>query len=134
MVARFQYAAPFAAEPVPQPTRTSDRRDMRIGTWTVKTEKIQLEIWDGQIEDGDIISVQVNGANVAEKLMVTKAKQHFGVSLRPGNNRILFRAENLARIPPNTAVLRVIAQGEERTFQLNTDFERNNVLHIILDF
>lgn len=133
MVARFQYDPPFSTEQIPQPVRTSDRRDMRMGTWAVKTEKIQLEIWDGQIEDGDIISVQVNGAKVADKLMVTKAKQRFGVSLRPGNNRILFRAENLGRIPPNTAVLRVIAQGEEKTFQLNTDFERNNVLHIVLE-
>lgn len=135
MVARFQYIPPPAVEPeVPMKPiyrgTTAGRRNMRIGQWRVPTEKILLEIWDEQVEDGDIISVEVNGASIADQVMVTKTGKRFGMSLNPGNNRILFRAENLGRIPPNTAALRIIAGGTEKVFQLSTDFERNNVLDI----
>ncbi|SKB38135.1 hypothetical protein SAMN05660226_01041 [Parapedobacter luteus] len=140
MVARFQYRPGSAAvRPHPEPTvpayrgKTAGRRNMLIGQWTVRTEKIELEIWDQQVEDGDIISIQVNGATVADGLAVTKAGKRFGVMLKPGNNRILFRAENLGRIPPNTAALRITAGGQTKTFQLSTDAERNNVLDIILE-
>ncbi len=150
MVARFQYlpagegkdrsgegeaCRPVADNPAEKPRysgKTAGRRDLRIGQWTVQSEKVQLEIWDEQLEDGDIISVQVNGIPVADRITVTKGGNRFGIALKPGNNRILFRAENLGRIPPNTAALRIIAGGEERTFQLSTDFERNNVLDIVV--
>ena len=160
MVARFQYqpptptiadtapAAPSEVAPVADKPATSDtvgvqatdkpqysgrtagRRDIRIGQWTVPSDKVQLEIWDEQLEDGDIISVQVNGAPVAEQVTVSRLGQRLGITLRPGSNRIMFRAENLGRIPPNTAALRITAGDQERVYQLSTDFERNNVLDI----
>lgn len=151
MVARFQYTpaeeenvadevedsdTPAVDEPPEKPQytgKTAGRRDMRIGQWTVPSENIVLEIWDEQLEDGDIISVSVNGAPVIKQVKVTKAGQRFGIALKPGNNRVLFRAENLGRIPPNTAALRITAAGQGKTFQLSTDFERNNVLDIRVD-
>jgi len=53
--------------------------------------------------------------------------------LKRGKNRIVFRAENLGKIPPNTAVLLVHAGGEQRKFYLSTDFERNNVLDVLFE-
>ncbi len=148
MVANIRYKRP---EPIPeippeisrdtvvsettperQPVRYNrGRRDLRVGEWEVRTEKVTLEIWDEQIEDGDIVSLEVNGARVADQVEVSKDGKRIGVSLNPGRNRIVFRAENLGRIPPNTAALRVVSGGEERKFHLSTDFERNNVLDII---
>jgi len=107
-------------------------KDQRIGRWNTTEKRIILEIWDEQVEDGDIISLTVNGATIAEQVNVTKNRQRFGVSLSPGRNHIVFRARNLGRIPPNTAALRVSAGGKEQVFHLSTDFERNNVLEIFV--
>lgn len=153
MVARFQYQpkAPATTQPpvtpVPDaPPRTIDhdepttpgtpvytkgRRNQRIGQLTVSAEQVMLELRDEQVEDGDVISLEVNGAVVANGMEVTQQGRRFGVTLKRGRNRIVFRAENLGRIPPNTAVLLVDADGEQRKFHLSTDFERNNVLDVI---
>ena len=127
---------PEASDEQPAPPKSSPivytkgRRDQRIGRMDVHTEKVVLEIRDEQLEDGDLISLEVNGAIVASGLEVTQQGRRFGVSLKPGQNRIVFRAENLGSIPPNTAVLLVHAGGEQRKFYLSTDFERNNVLDV----
>lgn len=136
MVANFRYHPPVrsaAGEKPSGPTtvsRTKGRRNLRIGAWKVQAEKLILEIHDEQLEDGDVISLEVNGALVADHVEVSREGKKLSVSLAPGRNRIVFIAENLGRIPPNTAALRVIAGEEERMFHLSTDFERNNVLEI----
>lgn len=121
------------ASPPNTPVYTKGRRDQRIGQLKVATEQVILELRDEQVEDGDIISLEVNGAIVAQGMEVSRQGRRFGVTLKRGRNRIVFRAENLGRIPPNTAVLLVHADGEQRKFHLSTDFERNNVLDIFFD-
>lgn len=156
MVARFQYLPKIPQSPVrsipptddepsdttdsnaltparKMPVHTKGRRNQRIGQLTVGTEQVILELRDEQVEDGDIISLEVNGAVIADGMEVSRQGRRFGVSLKRGRNRIVFRAENLGRIPPNTAVLLVYADGEQRKFHLSTDFERNNVLDIIFE-
>lgn len=118
------------APPVRNRRFTAGRRDISIGQWQINARKIDLEIWDEQVEDGDIISIEVNGAVVVDQATVAKNPKRFGITLRPGSNRILFRAHNLGRIPPNTAALAITADGQQRVFHLSTDFERNNVLYI----
>ena len=117
----------------PRPVYTNGRRDQRIGQVKVHTEKVILEIRDEQVEDGDLISLEVNGAVVASGMEVTQQGRQFGVSLKRGQNRIVFRAENLGKIPPNTAVLLVHVDDEQRKFYLSTDFERNNVLDVVFE-
>ncbi|MGV3761015.1 hypothetical protein [Parapedobacter sp.] len=142
IVARFQYKPPTGppeTQTRPKPTtahgsvHASGRRDVQIGKWRIATQKIELEIWDDQVEDGDVISIEVNDALVVGQEAVTKKTKRFGITLKPGNNHIVFSARNLGKIPPNTAALSIIADGQKKTFRLNTDFERNNVLDIIVE-
>src|SRR5690606_13089301 len=134
MVACFRYhPQPPSDSIAPQISVRKGRRNFRIGGWRVKTERLVLELRDEQFEDGDIIALGVNGARVADHVEVDRKPKRIGVSLVPGPNRIIFTAENLGSIPPNTASLRVIAGNEVRTFHLSTDFEQNNVLDIYLE-
>lgn len=120
-----------SVSPPKMPVYTKGRRNQRIGQLKVATEQVMLTLRDEQVEDGDIISLEVNGAIIAEGMEVSRQGRRFSVALKRGRNRIVFRAENLGRIPPNTAILVVYADGEQRKFHLSTDFERNNVLDII---
>lgn len=123
-------------EPAPAPNTpvySKGRRNQRIGQLEVGTKRVILELRDEQVEDGDIISLEVNGAIVAQGMEVSRQGKRFGVTLKRGRTRIVFRAENLGRIPPNTAVLLVHADREQRKFHLSTDFQRNNVLDIFFD-
>ncbi len=132
MVARVRYHGndiDTLPKKIPK-TSSLGRENIPIGEMHVRTEKISLELWDRQIADGDIVSLQVNGAWVLRNEEVKKEKKRIGVTMKPGRNRFIFRAENLGRIPPNTAVLRVLHAEGERIFYLHTDLKRNNVLDI----
>src|SRR3546814_84769 len=112
MVAPFHYTTPPKAEVEEKkiegtntaPTsarsqvRPHARRDIQLGQWRINARKIDLEIWDGQVEDGDIISIEVNGSVVVDQETVTNNAKRFGITLKPGNNRIRFRAHNLGRV------------------------------------
>lgn len=134
MVARFQYkpVKNIIQEDVEE-TRTAGRRDVRIGTMVVHDEKLTLELWDEQVEDGDIISLYVNGTEVISKVEVRKRMKRFTINLQPGRNRILFFAENLGLIAPNTAALRMRAGNVEKVLHLSTDMQQNNVLEVTWD-
>lgn len=138
MVARFQYKPEKAkmeegiaiGEEVEE-TRTAGRRDIPIGTLEVHDEKLTLELWDEQMEDGDIISLHVNDVKVVSNVEVRKRVKKITITLQPGRNRILFFAENLGRIAPNTAALRVKAGVIEKSLHLSTDLQQNNVLEVL---
>src|SRR5690606_10964560 len=61
---------PTEAETIHSRTFIAGRRNIRIGQWQIKARKIDLEIWDEQVEDGDIISIEVNGAVVVDQATV----------------------------------------------------------------
>ena len=140
MVARFQYKPKKTIdkeEPdVPEDnveTRTVGRRDLPIGSIKVNNGKLNLEVWDEQVEDGDLISLYVNDVKVISNIPVRKRAKRFTVNLQPGRNRILFFAENLGLIAPNTAAIRIKAGNMEKSLYLNTDLQQNNLLEVVWD-
>lgn len=112
-------------------SRTAGRRDIPIGTLEVHDEKLTIELWDEQVEDGDVISLYVNDVKVIKNVSVKKRVKKFDIALEPGINRILFFAENLGLIAPNTAALRVRAGEIEKSLYLHTDLQQNNLLEVV---
>jgi len=134
MVARFQYTPVknVLREDIEE-TRTAGRRDIRIGTLVVHDEKLMLELWDEQVEDGDIISLYVNDTKTISNVKVGKRVKRFTINLQPGHNRILFFAENLGLIAPNTAALRINSGDVEKALHLSTDLQQNNLIEVMWD-
>lgn len=134
MVARFQYTPVknIIREDMEE-TRTAGRRDVRIGTLVVHDERLKLELWDEQVEDGDIISLYVNDTKIISSVEVGKRVKRFTINLQPGHNRILFFAENLGLIAPNTAALRINSGDIEKELHLSTDLQQNNLIEVIWD-
>lgn len=114
-------------------SQTAGRRDIAIGTMEVHDAKLTIELWDEQVEDGDVISLYVNDVKVIKNISVKKRVKKFNITLQPGPNRILFFAENLGLIAPNTAALRIQAGDTEKFLYLHTDLEHNNLLEIMLN-
>lgn len=138
MVGRFQYKPKEVAHSNEFPqvndateTRTAGRRDVSIGALEVKEGRVQIEVWDEQVEDGDVISLYHNGVKVISNVAVRKRAKRFTIALRPGRNSILFFAENLGLIAPNTAALRIKSGEIEKELYLYTDLEQNNLIEIV---
>lgn len=104
-----------------------------IGSITSASRQVTLALWDDAVEDGDSVTITINGNKIVQGFLVKKRPQFINVTLKPGPNNITFSADNLGSIPPNTSVLEIIDGKRRRSFMLETTLEQNNLLKIFYD-
>ncbi len=97
------------------------------------SKQVKFAIWDDAAEDGDSVSLNIDGAWFIKNLFVKKTPQFFTVTLKPGRNTITFIAENLGSIPPNTSVLEIIEGKKRKSFNMSTNPGENNLIRIYYD-
>jgi hypothetical protein len=107
--------------------------DKLVGSIATTAQQIKLAIWDDAIEDGDSISINVNGKFIAKGFRVKKKPQFITITLVPGINTINFIADNLGSIPPNTSVLEIIDGKKRKSYTLETIPGDNNFVKIFYD-
>lgn len=113
--------------------KTLLRNAKPVGNIQTTTRKIIMAIWDDAVEDGDSISLNINGNWVVQGFAVKKRPQFISVTLDPGSNKIIFIADNLGSIVPNTSVLEIIDGKQRRSFMIDTDLGTNNLINITYD-
>jgi hypothetical protein len=117
-----------------QAQQTLNRTTKPVGQMETKSEQIMLAIWDDAVEDGDTISLNINGKWLERGLRVRKQTKFIPVTLDPGPNQITFIAENLGSISPNTSVLEIIDGKIRKAFKIDTNLQKNNLINIFYDF
>jgi hypothetical protein len=98
---------------------------------TVSKDSITVDVWDGNREDGDIISLVFNGKVLLEKHVLTKSKKSFRVALQKGQNVLTLIAHNLGDIPPNTAALEVERNEGRKKITLSSDMLKSESILIM---
>lgn len=98
------------------------------------SHEVTLAIWDDALEDGDSISLNINGDWLVKGFAVKKKPQFLKVKLLPGENSIFFIADNLGTIAPNTSILEIIDGKRRRSFMISTDMKQNNLVRIVYDY
>lgn len=134
MVAHFIYnlTKDNLQNPVIISKDSQGRINQPVGSLKANSNTVTLDFWDTRKEDGDLISVYLNDDVLAKNLEVKHQKKTIKAILKPGKNKFVFKAENLGKIPPNTAALRIQGDGFEKIIQLSTDLQKNNLLEIEL--
>ena len=103
-------------------------------TVAVKTRQVKVEIWDKDKEDGDIISLQLNGKWLLRNLEVRKEPYTTTLELKQGENVLVMQAENLGTKPPNTAAIKVDdGINPPRTIVLNSDMGKSESIKITVE-
>ena len=126
-----RFASYYDALPV---QKINDRNSRLLGSLVSTSNEITIALWDDAVEDGDTISLNVNGEWIAKNFPVLKRPQFIKVRIKPGPNSMTFVANNLGAIPPNTAILEIIDGKKRKAFNLDTDLEMNNMVRIYYDF
>lgn len=67
---------------------------------TVQTKKVNVELWDNDVEDGDIISLSLNGKLILAKQEVKKEKFALTLDLKKGANTFEMTAIDAGRRGP----------------------------------
>jgi hypothetical protein len=99
-------------------------------TLTLTDKKAKLSIWDNNVEDGDIISLSLNGEWIIRNLEVKKCKSTFYVDLDQGENFLVMKAENIGTKPPNTAAFLIESTAFSKELILNSDYGKSEMIQI----
>jgi len=113
--------------------RIAERHTSLLEKINVQQAEVMLELWDDAAEDGDSISIRMNGLEVVTGFPVKRQRQQLKVTLQEGENRLIMLADNLGSIPPNTAVMRIVAGALRKYVTIKTDLQQNNMLLIIYE-
>lgn len=91
---------------------------------TFDSENITIKIWDHGRQDGDIVSIYLNGSPVVSKHYLTYYKREFKVKLSPNKSNDLFLyAHNLGDAPPNTVSVEISDGSKSENLILNSDLQ-----------
>lgn len=114
--------------------KIKQRNTKLIDSIKAEAAEITLAIWDDAIEDGDSISLQINDEIFMPGIAVKKKPQFIKVKLFAGENKIIFIADNLGSIAPNTSILEIIDGKRRKAYMIDTNFGQNNAIKIIYEF
>src|SRR6056297_2857659 len=85
---------------------------------------ISVKIWDHGRQDGDIVSIYLNGSSVVTKHYLTYYKREFKIKLNPNKSNDLFLyAHNLGTSPPNTVSVEISDGTKSENIILNSDLK-----------
>ncbi|HAF78784.1 MAG TPA: hypothetical protein DCG42_15840 [Maribacter sp.] len=88
------------------------------------SEHIIVKIWDHGRQDGDIVSIYLNGVQVVKKYYLTCWKKEFKIKLDPNKSNDLFLyAHNLGDSPPNTVAVEITDGKKSENIVLNSDLQ-----------
>ena len=106
------------------------RKNIQQGDVVVNTKSIFLQLYDNGIVDDDSVSIFFNGKLLLSHQRISETPIVLNIELDENNprNELLLFAENLGRIPPNTALI-IVTAGDKR-FELfsKADMNENAVL------
>ncbi len=119
-------------EEVPEkPVEVEKRTDFDGRTITyvkeleVNNKIVQINLWDHGRQDGDIVSIYLNGVPIVSQYNLTYQKKGFELKLDTTQpNDLFLYAHNLGRFPPNTVSIEIIDGDNSENIILNSDLSR----------
>ena len=97
---------------------------------SVKDTVINISLYDNAENDGDTVSVFINNKPFITRQRISNKPIKFAIPFTNKNEAVelIFQAENLGEIPPNTGVMIVEADGRRYEIRVRSDFEKHAVI------
>ncbi|MEN8789555.1 MAG: hypothetical protein ABF293_03020 [Flavobacteriaceae bacterium] len=90
----------------------------------VDSGHIQIILWDHGRQDGDLVSIYLNGEEVIKKHLLTYREVVFEIDLDTEQKNDLFLyAHNLGKFPPNTVSIKIKDNSSTEEIVLNSDLK-----------
>ena len=117
----------------PGPEMKLKKSEKLIGSIISTSKEVVFALWDDNVEDGDSISINIDGQWIVRNFFVKNNPQFITVTLKPGSNIISFIADNLGSIPPNTSVLEIIDGKKRKSFPMESKIGEKNIIKIFYE-
>jgi hypothetical protein len=98
------------------------------------TDTVSVTLYDNGEIDGDSISLYLNNELLLQHYKLTAEAKVLLVPIDkslPVNRLVLF-AENLGKLPPNTALMEVTVHGKTYELFLSTDYKKNASVEFLM--
>ena len=111
------------------------KRDVEIQkVITVRANKINLSVWDNERVDGDRISLSLNGKWILRNYEIAKEKHSLDIELIKNQvNELVFFAENLGEIPPNTTAINIQYKGYNKTHIMRSNMDKSASINFYIE-
>jgi hypothetical protein len=113
-------------------SRFKQRQTIVTSELKVSSDSIRVSFYDNGDIDGDSISVFLNGTPILEKQMISAKATTIYIKLDPTKefHDLAMFAENLGRIPPNTALMVVYDGDTPQEVFLSSNLQQNGSVRI----
>ena len=123
-IAITESVAPMAVEVKPLRKMFAGRTISYVKELEVDSDQIQIVLWDHGRQDGDIVSIYLNGLEVIKKHHLTYREVVFEIDLDASQKNDLFLyAHNLGKFPPNTVSIKIKDRSSTEEIVLNSDLK-----------
>ncbi|MFN8414860.1 MAG: hypothetical protein U0U66_00865 [Cytophagaceae bacterium] len=99
----------------------------------VQSNKVTIKIWDHQIVDGDIVSLNLNGQWLIENYTLEKKQYILQVELKDGDNLFVLHALNLGKYSPNTAAIIIDDGITQSKVILESNLQQSGTIDIVFN-
>ena len=98
-------------------------------------DTIRVALYDNGEIDGDSVSLYINNELLAQHVRLTADAKVILVPIDKSIavNKLVLFAENLGRLPPNTALMEVTVHGRTYNLFLSTDYKKNASVEFLLE-
>jgi len=96
----------------------------------VRSRNIKIRMWDNGVEDGDILTLYLNGKLMLEKHRLTKRKSMLEIDLEAKENILVIHADDLGDLPPNTVALSIDDGYGEQLLLLTSNLKESGAIMI----
>ncbi|NND78577.1 MAG: hypothetical protein HKN53_01620 [Maribacter sp.] len=115
---------PKKVESAPKRMEFDGRNITYVKELAFENEKIKVSVWDHGRQDGDIVSIYLNGFTVISKHLLTYRKKPIEITLDPSKKNDLFLyAHNLGEYAPNTVAIEISDGKTSENIVLNSDLK-----------
>jgi hypothetical protein len=101
---------------------------------STEKDSIKIDVYDNGIVDDDTVSIYLNNIEIVGKQKISEKPITFYSNLddKSPYQKIKLVAENLGKIPPNTAVVIITTKRKRYEVHLASDFKRNAVIEFFI--
>ncbi len=96
----------------------------------IHTPTLTLKLWDKQIVDGDIVSLNLNGRWILENYNLTAHKYEVVITLDPGENNLVLYAISEGRRKSCTVAVIFDDGHKQEQLLLDSDFKKSSAVQI----
>ncbi len=121
------------ANPPCAPMQTPSTYEETI-TVSDSVQYIVVKFYDNASEDGDLVSLNVNGSWVLQNILLTNAGTNYNIPVVKGTNWLNLYALNQGSSGPNTVSITVFTSNpaDEKSFSLNMKTGENKAFQIVV--